>query len=534
MEIINIEKYKPVINRIEAITGKSASDITIRLCETQSEYISLVYEQYRRNLNYVPDYMRVLLDSQNKIITTYDKENINLYLFYLINGKFNNMHHEWFDLFSCYARAEFCAADEIVVNNTAPFPQILFTDSSRYTNAKAHLFADMTERFGFEKMVEWLETPDLLFYYEPVFGKSYEKHIENVDISLYEKILHGQCEADENTRLSLWIDSEYRDISKLVVFYSSWDLTKAAIKYGNSVLGIVNIKPDGVISYVTDYQAWMRRRASGYARNNPYNEADFMKKVLSYTENENPKILEIGIGSGRIAKPFVESGYEYYGIDILNPMIEECREVLGRYSNLYVLKHDIKGKLPFEDNTFDILIESRVLNVEQDPFVMSEINRVLKTNGTAFIGVQDNYELWDQNSVTYKNQSNLIWNVYKQAYYNFYNISDKRTNKQNMYGLELPRNEYSPKIGHESNFVVPKPTSIFTREEPFSTCEYEFDYIKCLRDNKYHMAFFRLEPLFEPCGTDFFASMEQTAHSAFENDRGKCVRGTELKIYKYV
>ena len=528
MITLNLEEYSSIIKHIEKMTGKSAPEIEVRLCETKLEYVSLTYA----HVNFIPEYMRVTIDYVNNTITTFDKDNVNLYLLYIIYGKFNNMHQEWFDMLYNYSKYGFCQAEDIKAVNDVLFPDLLFAKGEAYNSAKARLFAEMTEKFGFNKMIEWLETPDLLYYYKYVFGEDYKKHIEACDISYYEKVMHGEIETDDATHLALWIDDKYRKDSYLEVFQSTPEAIRAAIKFNDSVLGIVCISSEGIKSYVTDYSAWMCRRAAGYAKNNPYDEDDFMEKVLSYTENESPKIIEIGIGSGRIAKPFVRNGYEYYGLDILDAMMEECKSKLGNYENLHIIKHNIMDGLPFEDDSFDILIESRVFDIESSPYLMSEINRILKNGGIAFIGVQDNGEVAECNSSIYSAQSHLMWRVYKNAYYNYYNVSDKHTRPQNQYNLGLPRNIPTRNEMNGSDYIIPKPFRSFTKGNPFSTCEYEYDFIENCRDNKFHMAFFRLECLYEPCGSDFFATLEETALSAFGMTKGKCVRYTDLRVYK--
>lgn len=526
---ISKENYEDTLLNIERITGKNAPNITIHLYDTATGLVEAVYGKVSPGL--IPGFVRVFIDYENNIISTYDKEDINLYLFFLVCGKFNNAHKEWHDLISCYAKYNFCPADKIAVGNDLPFPQILYACNDSYMAAKARFFAQILEEFGFNKMIEWLESPDLIYYYKHVFGVECDKHIEEYDVSFYEKVLNGKTEADEDTRLALWVDDKYRAESTLEVFYSTSGLTKAAIKYHGHVLGIVNIRNGNVISYVTDYSAWERRRAEGYTRNNPYNEAEFMGKVLSYSVAESPKILEVCIGGGRKAKPFVENGYEYYGIDISDGMLGECRAVLGGYENLYIKNHNIFDGLPFENDFFDIVIECRAVFAENNPFIMEEISRVLRPGGVAFLGIGDNYEVWDKCSSVFKEQHQTLWELYKPAYFSYYNVTDKRTAEQKKYGLELPQppGKKCPK----SSFSIPEPIAIFTPEQPFSSWEYEYDYIKDCIDNKYHMAFFRTEPMFEPGGTDFFNTLEYATKESFGNTKGKCTRITELKLYQF-
>jgi len=528
MKTLDTKNYQDVIVNIECITGKIAPDITINLCDNAIEFVSEIYGE----VDFIPDFVRVLIDYEKNIITTFDKCNINLYLFFLIHGKFCNMHPEWHKLISCYAKHGFCSSSEIAITESLPFPQLLFASECKLDNAKAYLFATMVEHFGFQKMVDWLESPDLLFYYEKIFDVACEKHIEPFDISSYEKILKGEAGADEDTRLALWIDDKYRKDSKLEVFYSSPDITKAAIKYHDSVLGIANIINGAVASYVTDYSAWERRRAEGYTRSNPYNETEFMEKVLSYTDTENPKILEIGIGGGRKAKPFVQKGIEYYGVDISDGMLGECMATLGMYKNLNIQNHNIYNGLPFKDNFFDILIECRVISgMVTNPFLMSEINRVLRPGGVAFVDISDNNSLYEQNSDVLQKQDKIVWDLFKPTYFSYFNITDKRIKNQPQFGLELPKPRL-PKCP-QSTYIIPASHEVFTKERPFSLCKHEHDYIQESKDNKYHMAFFRTEPMFEPCGTDFFHALEQSVRQSFGNIKGKTTLFTALKVYKF-
>ena len=528
MRTLTHHDFAPVLANIARITGKTPPDITLRLYDNPHALVAAVYGD--TDPAYIPDFVRVFIDYEQHIISTCDPAYSNLYLLFVVCGPCNNMHKEWHDLLSCYAQYNFCPADDIAVDNSLPFPQLLFACNQTYAAAKARLFATLLAQHGFDKMLQWLEAPDLLYYYQPVFGTDCEAHIQPHDISHYQAVLNGTAEADENTRLALWIDDPYRADSTLDVFYSTPTLTKAAIRYQNRhVLGIVNIYNDHLISYVTDYSAWERRRAEGYTRNNPYNEAEFMTNILSYTTEPRPKILEICIGGGRKAKPFVENGYEYHGIDISDAMLAECTANLGTYPNLHTKNHNIFDGLPYPDNSFDLVIECRVAFAENHPFVMQEIHRVLRPGGTAFLGMGDNHEVWGKHSRTYKEQHQLLWGLYKPAYFSHYNITDQRTVPQPTYHLALPQPPAKP--CPPSQYQPPQPIAAFTAQQPFSTHAYTHDHVKECKDNQYHMAFFRTEPMYEPCGTDFFAALEKAAASF--NESGICTRITEVNVYRF-
>lgn len=508
---------------IFALTQKSAPEYGVTLFDTKQDFAAAVYG----DLSYIPAYMNVKIDFEHGEIYTCDKENINLYIFYLIHGRFCAIHKAWLELLRCFAKFGFAGAKQITVTDFMPYPRLLFAADKKYEAAKAAFFAEMCEKHGFLKMLEWNETVDLIFYYPYVFGIKPADYIKPHDVSRYGAMLHGEGEREDETAVALWIDGKYRAESRLDVFYSDGFLTKAAIRVPDSVVGFADITPFGVSTYVADYGAWERRRASGYARNNPYDEQDFLKKVLGYCPAANPRILEIGIGGGRIAKPFVEAGIEYHGIDISDAMMEECRAKFRGYPNLHLKKHNAYAGIPFEDAYFDIVIECRAMGADNDPFIMQEIKRALKSGGTAILNIGDNWE----EATDFTRKTAVLWNVYKDAYYHHYNIPNNMGRPQKHYGLALPAEPDVPK--KVSTFVPPNPAEIYDNQNPFSVCEYDFDLLENLRDNVFHRAFFRREPLFEPCGTEFFKAMLVAAKKSLDQTTGRCVRKTGCKVYRF-
>jgi ubiquinone/menaquinone biosynthesis C-methylase UbiE len=91
------------------------------------------------------------------------------------------------------------------------------------------------------------------------------------------------------------------------------------------------------------------------------------------------KFLEPGIGTGRIGLPIIQRGYFYTGIDISREMMDELRRKFPQMpQNLTLIQGDASS-LPFEDNSFDVVLTTHVLHCLADPLVgLSEIQRVLK------------------------------------------------------------------------------------------------------------------------------------------------------------
>lgn len=99
------------------------------------------------------------------------------------------------------------------------------------------------------------------------------------------------------------------------------------------------------------------------------------------------KILDVGCGSGRDAKYFVNKNYEYVGLDISEGMIKIAKE---KNPNANFVLGDMR-KLPFENNSFDgIWSMSSLLHIPKTEIVnvLKEFNRVLNKDGIFYCSLQ--------------------------------------------------------------------------------------------------------------------------------------------------
>ncbi len=62
-----------------------------------------------------------------------------------------------------------------------------------------------------------------------------------------------------------------------------------------------------------------------------------------------PRVLELGVGSGRLVGSLVESGVDLFGLDAAAAMLRRCRE---RHPTLGLVRADM-AVLPFADGSFD-------------------------------------------------------------------------------------------------------------------------------------------------------------------------------------
>ena len=101
------------------------------------------------------------------------------------------------------------------------------------------------------------------------------------------------------------------------------------------------------------------------------------------------RIIEIGVGTGRIAAQVASKGALVIGIDISEGMLKECREKMQGLglSNVYVARAD-GAHLPFADSTYSGCLCINVLSHVPDfRKVLAEIARILVEGGFAIINV---------------------------------------------------------------------------------------------------------------------------------------------------
>lgn len=101
---------------------------------------------------------------------------------------------------------------------------------------------------------------------------------------------------------------------------------------------------------------------------------------------EEGTILDIGCGSGEvlieIARAFPKA--ELVGLDQSEPLLEIARSSTEKacLSNQLKFKKGDAQAIPFEDNSFDVVVSVNTFHVVDDPIAMlNEIERVLKPEG---------------------------------------------------------------------------------------------------------------------------------------------------------
>lgn len=119
--------------------------------------------------------------------------------------------------------------------------------------------------------------------------------------------------------------------------------------------------------------------------------------ILAYTGGTyESRLLELGVGTGRIALPFIQAGYNYTGVDISEAMMDQLRAKLAGDANAasyhYALHHGDVMQLPFPSASFDVVLAVHVLHLVSDrKQMLREAQRVLKPGGV-FLAASDGPE----------------------------------------------------------------------------------------------------------------------------------------------
>jgi SAM-dependent methyltransferase len=96
-------------------------------------------------------------------------------------------------------------------------------------------------------------------------------------------------------------------------------------------------------------------------------------------------LLEVGVGSGRLLAALAERGWDVVGVDAAPKMVGLARERVPG-ARLEVARAE---ELPFEDDTFDVVVTTGVLEFADLEAALREVARVLRPGGRAVLGFRN-------------------------------------------------------------------------------------------------------------------------------------------------
>ena len=112
--------------------------------------------------------------------------------------------------------------------------------------------------------------------------------------------------------------------------------------------------------------------------------AESIRAILELLEsNDSAEFLDIGCGDGKITLKAARiiGTNKIYGIDIIDETIAKAKE-----NGIDVRSGDLNRRFPFEDNSFDVVLASEIIEhlYDTDSFLI-EIHRVLRIGGYTVI-----------------------------------------------------------------------------------------------------------------------------------------------------
>jgi SAM-dependent methyltransferase len=101
------------------------------------------------------------------------------------------------------------------------------------------------------------------------------------------------------------------------------------------------------------------------------------------------RVLEVGIGTGRIARPLMAHGYGVTGVDLSRRMMEQCLEALGPGDPRPALVQGDATRLPLASAVFDAAVTVHVFHLIAGwRQAVDEIRRSLRPGGVLLSGYE--------------------------------------------------------------------------------------------------------------------------------------------------
>ncbi|WP_373897296.1 MerR family transcriptional regulator [Haloimpatiens sp. FM7315] len=228
--------------------------------------------------------------------------------------------------------------------------------------------------------------------------------LENVIDKLYEKTKEYKIDSDV-----LDIIKSSQELNKIKNNWKDkWDFNNWAKTYDKSVEA-----DKGELKIYKNYKLILQ---SVY---DLVHNADFL----------NPRILEIGVGTGNLAGKFLSSGYNIIGIDQSREMLSVSKQ---KYPKLKVRLGEFL-KIPYENNSFDVVVSTYAfhhLNDVEKVIAIEEIIRVLKDRGMIVIGDLMFKSKEDEKSILKGLSKDKIAEI-EDEYYSHINFLEDEFNKYN-------------------------------------------------------------------------------------------------------
>jgi SAM-dependent methyltransferase len=113
----------------------------------------------------------------------------------------------------------------------------------------------------------------------------------------------------------------------------------------------------------------------------PLSDEALDKAAVILSNDGCSRILEVGVGTGRIAKPLLQRSFEIVGVDLSKGMLAKAQE-----KGIESLVMGDANHLPFQDKTFDAVTLAHVLHLLENPAeTFEKLARVARKEIVVFV-----------------------------------------------------------------------------------------------------------------------------------------------------
>jgi Methylase involved in ubiquinone/menaquinone biosynthesis len=186
---------------------------------------------------------------------------------------------------------------------------------------------------------------------------------------------------------------------------SSLDWTKFT-----NIIKIINTEKIWLNQYKNSANLSARISLHDLFSTNKYGWHKWLYDQLGLCEDIN--VLELGCGNASLWLRNVDRIPKNCKItltDISEGMLEDARKNLGDYSKNFNFNHADAQNIPYEDNSFDVVIADHIFyHISDKQKALSEIRRVLKSNGYLFLSTIGKNHLIELRELLKEYKSNIV------------------------------------------------------------------------------------------------------------------------------